>query len=59
MRQISELEGAIISGPEDDPDGWKGLPVIAMGGVLFNSRRVEVMCEVGSIRDIRIFCSRR
>ena len=59
MRQIAHLEGSIIPGPEDDPDGWKGMPVIDMGGVLFNSRRVEVMCEVGSIRDIRLFYGHR
>ncbi|KAI0091104.1 hypothetical protein BDY19DRAFT_1067684 [Irpex rosettiformis] len=46
LRQAAYVEGSSLAGPDRDPEGWKTLSQVRMGGTLFKSRTVNVDCTV-------------
>ncbi|CAL1717093.1 unnamed protein product [Somion occarium] len=46
LRQLAYSEGAMIIGPEGDPEGWKTLQPLRISGTLFNTKPVTVECTL-------------
>ncbi|KAJ7077165.1 hypothetical protein B0H15DRAFT_862630 [Mycena belliarum] len=51
-RQLAYRQNGPILGPDADPEGWLSLPMVSITGTVFNTRRVNIKCQLSLAKPL-------